>query len=72
MRCNADGEGWFWLFGRTPKGCVRWAGMYPPTFHAAPHGAAWVRHVEAHISPHRRVRWRGFTSRPTPPRFQQS
>ncbi len=48
------------LFGRSPKGCVRWAGMCLPTFHAAPHGAAWVRHGEAHNSLHRRMRWRGF------------
>lgn len=59
-------DGVCWLFGRTPKGCVRWSGTCPTTFHAAPHGAAWVRHVEAHISLHRRMRWRGFYLAPNP------
>ncbi len=45
--------------GRT--GCVRWAGTLPPTFHIAPIGAMWVRHVEAHGSPHRRLRWPAFS-----------
>ncbi len=57
---------------RPPQGvnarrCVRWAGTLPPTCHIAPQGAMWVRHVEAHGSPHRRLRWPAFSWRTLPP-----